>query len=157
MLLAFCDDSVAAPSSPSGDFSFGKHIPSGFPFALVSSDTQDLSEKWSGFLGKLLWTFGCALARGTLDPDEVLVAIQEKLDFSLTAARATEAVFLRQFTQFVQRNKLLPTEMCADSMSPVACSATPFVSADKREISCLDIVPDPFMAFVWLKRMVKIA
>ena len=157
MLLALRGYCVAAPSAPRSTSSFGKHIPSGFPSALVSSNAQYLGEKRAGFFRELLRTFGCLLASWALDLDEVLVAIQEKLDFGFAATRAAEAVCLRQFAQLVQRNKLQPTEMCADSMAPVACSVTSFVSANKREISRLDVAPNPFVALLWLKCMVKIA
>ena len=157
MPLAFRGYGVAAPSAPRNASSFGKHIPSGFPSALVSSDAQHLREKRAGFLRKLLRTFGCLLARWALDLDEVLIAVQEELDFGFAAARAAEAVCLRQFAQFIQRNQLQPTEMCANSMTPVARPVTSFVNANKREISCLDVAPNPFVALLWLKRMVKIA
>ena len=157
MLLTFRSDCVAAPSAPRSSSSFGKHIPSGLPSALVSGDTQYLCEKRSGFLRKLLRPFCCLLTRGALNLDEVLIAVQEKFDLGFAAARAAEAVCLRQFAQFVQRNKLQPTEMCADSMAPVACPVTSLMSANKGEISCLDVAPNPFVALLWLKRMVKIA
>ena len=157
MLLAFRGYCVAGPSAPRSTSSFGKHIPSGFPSALVSSDAQYFREKRAGFLRKLLRTFRCLLARWALDLDEVLIAIQEELDFGFAATRAAEAVCLRQLAQFIQRNKLQPTEVCADPMAPVACPVTSFVSANKREISCLDVAPNPFVALLWLKRMVKIA
>lgn len=157
MLLAFRGYCVAGPSAPRSTSSFGKHIPSGLPPALVSSDAQYLREKWAGFLRKLLRTFGCHLALWALDLDEVPIAIQEELDFGFATARATEPVCLRQFAHLVQRNKLQPTETCADSMTPVACPVTSFVGANKREISRLDVAPNPFVALFWLKRMVKIA
>jgi len=157
VLFTFRCNGVAAPRAPSSTSSFGKHIPSGFPSALVSSDAQHLREKRAGFLRKLLRTFNGLLARWAFDFDEVLVAIQEKLDFGFATTGAAEAICLRQFVQFVQRNKLQPTEMCANSMTPVACAVISFVSANKCEISGLDVSPNSFVAFFWLKCMVKIA
>ena len=75
-LLAFRRYRVAAPSAPRSISAFRKHIPSGFPSALVPSDAQYLREKRAGFLRKLLRTFGCLLARWALDLYEVLIAIQ---------------------------------------------------------------------------------
>ena len=157
MLLAFRCYCVAAPRAPRSTSSFGKHIPSGLPSSLVSGDAQYLSEKRAGFLRKLLRTFGCLLARGALDLDEVLIAIHQELNFCFAAARAAEAVCLRQFAQFVQRNELQPTEMCADPMTPIVGPITSFVSANESEVSRLDVTPNSFVALLRFKRMVKIA
>ena len=47
--------------------------------------------------------------------------------------------------------------MGPDQVSTVACAVIPFVGGNKREISRLDVAPDPFMALFWLQRVMKVA